>query len=468
MGRVSSQLAAKAAVGLIAAFAIGSPGGAVAQTLEEAFATAYATNPTLIAARAGLRSTDENVPIARAGMRPNVAANASVGLSRTSVNGEPEGSSTEPRSIGVTASQVLFDGGRTRNNVDGAVSNVDAARQSLVDTEQDVLLAVVTAFLNVRRDQQFVVLAKNNVRLIREQLQAAEDRFEVGEVTRTDVSQARARLAESLAALAVNEGALARSFQAYGRIVGAPPGDLKEPPEIPPLPETLADAVKEAMDNHPAIRSARFSEEASRSAIASAQGDLLPTVTLTGSLTYSEDQSAALSNGVTSAQVQVTASIPLYQGGAAYAGVRQAQAQQSQAMSQIHVVTREIRETVENAWTDLQTSKISIRANRQQVAANRLAFEGVTEEAKLGARTTLDVLDAEQELLDSRTSLVAALRDEYLAAYAVLAAIGRLTVAQMGVEAELYDPAVNYDNVNDRFFGFERDDLTIWETPVSP
>ncbi|MEO0363099.1 MAG: TolC family outer membrane protein, partial [Pseudomonadota bacterium] len=382
-----------------------------AQTLKEAFATAYASNPTLVAARAELRSIDENVPIARSGMRPDVFVNATVGATRTSINGEPEGSSTEPRGVDLTASQVLYDGGRTRNSVDSAISNVDAARSSLVDTEQSVLLDVVTSYMNVRRDQQFVVLSKNNVRLIAEQLQAAEDRFEVGEVTRTDVSQARARLAEAQAGLAASEGALARSFQSYARVVGTPPGQLAPEPPLPPLPETLAEAVQEAMDGHPAIRAARFVEEAARSDIATAQGVLLPTVSLEGSASYGEDQSSTITNGVSSVSVQVVASIPLYQGGAAYAGVRQAQAVQSQRMSEIHETTRFIREATENAWTDLQTSRITIRAARQQVAAAELAFEGVREEAKLGARTTLDVLDAEQELLDARTDLVASLRD---------------------------------------------------------
>ncbi|MEM7524092.1 MAG: TolC family outer membrane protein [Pseudomonadota bacterium] len=439
-----------------------------AQTLEEALATAYATNPTLIAARAGVRSVDEAVPIARAGMRPNVVATATAGVDTNSINGPISGSTTEPRSVALAASQILYDGGQTRNNVDSAVSNVDASRSSLLNTEQSVLLDVVTSFMNVRRDQQFVSLAKNNVRLIAEQLKAAEDRFEVGEVTRTDVSQARARLAESQAALAVNEGALAQSYQAYGRVVGAPPGDLSDPPALPPLPPTLADAVQESLDNHPLILAARYAEEAARSDIASAQGVLLPTVTLSGSVSYAEEQSAALSAGTSSAQVQIQASIPLYQGGAAYAGVRQAQALQSQALAQIRETSRDIREQVENAWTNLITARSSIRAGRQQVAAAQLAFEGVREEAKLGARTTLDVLDAEQELLNARSDLIASLRDEFVAAYSVLSAIGRLTVVALEVDVEPYDPAENYDNVNARYFGFERDELTEWKTDISP
>ncbi|MEM7544639.1 MAG: TolC family outer membrane protein [Pseudomonadota bacterium] len=441
---------------------------AQSQTLEEAFATAYATNPTLIAARAGVRAVDEDVPLARSGMLPNVAATATVGVEDTSINGAPSGSTQEPRSVALSATQVLYDGGQTQNSIDGAVAGVDAARAQLTDTEQSILLQVVTAYSNVLRDQEFVMLGENNVRVIAEQLRAAEDRFVVGEVTRTDVSQAQAALAESEASLAVQVGALARSFQTYGSVVGAPPGTLAPLPPLPELPPTLADAVQEAMDNNPAINAARYAEEQSRSDIAVAQGALLPTVTLSGSVSYGEDQSAALSNGITSAQVQLQASIPLYQGGAAYSNVRRAQAIQSQAMTQIHESTRAIRLQVENAWTDIETARIAIRAGRQQVAAAQVAFEGVREEAKLGARTTLDVLDAEQDLLTARSNVVASLRDEYVAAFALMSALGRLTVNGLGVNVEPYDPNANYEINNARRFGFERDELTKWKTKIAP
>lgn len=443
-------------------------GGAAAQTLEQAFASAYASNPALISARAGLRVVDENVPIARAGKLPDVDATASVAASRTGINGTPRGSSTEPRSLALNGTQVLYDGGRTRNSIDAAISGVDAARARLSDTEQNVLFQVVTSYMNVLRDQQFVDLAENNVSVIGEQLRAAEDRFEVGEVTRTDVSQARAALAQSRAALAAQNGALSLSYQAYRRVVGAAPGDLEQPPAHPTLPATLAGAVQEALDNHPQVLAARFDEEQSRSDVATAKGVLLPTVSLSGSVSYGEDQSVQLPNGTTAAQVQATISIPLYQGGAAYAGVRQAQETRSQRLSQIHETTRLIQETVENAWTNLETARISIQAGQEQVSAAQLAFEGVREEAKLGARTTLDVLDAEQDLLNARTDLVASMRDEYVAAYSVLSAVGRLTVNHLGVPVAPYEPDENYEQVNDQLFGFKEDELSEWKTLMSP
>lgn len=461
MSRHSTSIVTAAVIAFVAA-------GASAETLEQAFATAYASNPTLIAARAGVKAVDESVPSARAGMLPNVSANATIGAEHTDFNGSRRSESNEPRSVSLSATQVLYDGGRTWNSIDAAVAGVDAARARLTVTEQNVLLQVVTSYMSVRSDQQFVGLAKNNVRVISEQLRAAEDRFAVGEVTRTDVSQASARLAQARAALAVREGNLARSFQAYGRVVGAPPGDLTPPPPAPPLPQTLADAVDEALAQHPAVLAARYDEEQSRSDIATAQGALLPTVALSGSIEYGEDLSANFGPGRRSDSVQLRASIPLYQGGAAYSDIRRAQAVQSQRMSQIHETVREVQEGVENAWTDLTTAQITIRAGREQVVAAQLALEGVIEEAKLGARTTLDVLDAEQELLNARTILVASERDEYVAVFAVLAALGRLTVDSLGVDVAAYDPNKNYVVVNDKRFGFDRDELTEWKSPIAP
>ncbi len=438
-----------------------------AETLSDAFSAAYATNPVLITARANLRATDETVPQARAGMRPQVSATVTGTITDTSINGTPSGSTTESGSASLNASQVLYDGGRTFNNTEGAISDVNAARSRLTSLEQNVLLSVVTSFSDVRRDQQFIALARSNIRLITEQLRAARDRFEVGEVTRTDVSQAEARLAQAQADLAAREGAHARSIQSYRRVVGQFPGDLAPPPPLPPLPGGLQEAVQLAMDRHPEIRAARFDEESARSDIASAQGVLLPTVTLSGSLSYSEG-GPTISNGQTNATLQAQVNVPLYQGGAAYAGIRQTQALQSAAMSAIHDVTRQIRETVENAWSDLMVARSSIRAGRQQVRAAELAFEGVREEAKLGARTTIDVLDAEQDLLDARSDLVASLRDEYVAGYNLISAIGSLTVADQGIDVEHYSPANNYNEVNDKYFGFRKDELTEWKANHRP
>ena len=450
---------------LAAVFAAGTASHGIAESLSDAFAAAYDSNPTLAAARAALRATDQGVPAARAGMRPTVTGTITGQVNETNRANAPSDTSL-PLTLNLTASQTLYDGGRTRNAIEGAISDVSAGRANLISTEQVVLLQVVTTYMDVRRDQQFVSLAQNNVRLIREQLRAAEDRFAVGEVTRTDVSQARARLAQARSAMAQQEGALVRSMQAYRRVVGNAPGALEEPPVLPPGPNSLDEAIQEAMDYHPDIQVAQFAEEGARSDVKSALGALLPTVTLSGTVTANENQAAG--NDSLVGVIQLQATVPIYQGGAEYAEIRRSREVVSQRMSQIHEATREVREAVENAWSDLQVARIAIRAGRQQVSAAQLAYEGVTEEAKLGARTTIDVLDAEQELLDARTDLVSSLRDEYVAGYTLLAAVGRLNVAGLDVPVQRYDPEGHYNEVSEAFYGFKRDELTEWRSPTSP
>lgn len=450
-----------------AIIAVTASGMAKADTLAGAFAAAYETNPTLEIARAALRATDEAVPAARAGLRPNVSATVSAALNNTSVNGPVPATTSAPRSANLTYQQVFYDGGRTYNAVEGAESAVNSGRAQLISAEQVVLLGVVTAYMDLRRDQQFVTLAQNNVRLIREQLRAAEDRFAVGEVTKTDVSQAKARLAQAQAALAAQEGQLARAVQAYRRVVGVLPGVLEDPPVLPPLPQSSQEAVDEALDNHPDLRAAQHNEAAARSDIKSAIGALLPTLAVNGSTTYALD-TGGVSEGTTTMVLQVQATVPLYQGGAEYAEIRRTREVQSQRMAEIHDSARNIQQDVENAWSDLQVARVAIRAGRQQVTAARLAFDGVKEEAKLGARTTIDVLDAEQELLDARTDLVTALRDEYVAGYTLLSTIGRLTARDLNLEVGLYNPETHFNEVSDKEYGFKQDELTKWRTSHEP
>lgn len=228
----------------------------------------------------------------------------------------------------------------------------------------------------------------------------------------------------------------------------------------------MAEAVQEALDNHPEVKAARFDEEQARENIATAQGALLPTISLNGNVSYGDDIGS--DRATSRAEVLLQASVPLYQGGAAYSGVRQARALRSQRMALIHETSRAVREAAENAWTGLVTAQATIRAAREQVRANRIAFEGVQEEAKLGSRTTLDVLDAEQELLEARTNVVAAERDEYVAAYNLLSALGRLTVAHLGIQVEGYSPEQNYIEVNAKRFGFKTDELTEWKNTIAP
>jgi len=458
--RGRSTRARVAAVVAILSFALGARASAL--TLAEAFEAAYETNPSLISARANVRATDENVTQARAGLRPTVTGTVATDLRHDDTDFNTDTTDSFNQSLDV--SQTLYDGGRTQNSVRGRQADSAAARARLTQLEQDTLLDVVTAYMNVRRDEEFVVLGRNNVRVLSEQLRAAQDRFEVGEVTRTDVSQARARLAAAEANLSTFRGNLAISRHAFRMVVGLEADNLEPPPPAPAMPASLDEAVAIAMQNHPLLAAARFDEASAVRDVKTAIGGLLPTVTLDGSLNhFGRGAFGVGSNDSTSAVLGVTARIPIYQAGAQYSRVRQTQELASQARANITVEARSRREFTENAWSDLLVAQANIRSNRQQVAANELAFEGVREEAIVGSRTTLDVLDAEQELLNSRTNLVASVRDEYVAAFALLSATGSLTVNGLDLPVEKYDPEIYYDANNARFFGYERTPDTEWE-----
>ncbi len=447
------------------AFGLASRAGAM--SLEEAFATAYETNPELIAARAALRAVDEGVAQARSGLRPQVDATTTYGADWRS-DPASGSDSADPFAVSLDASQPLYDGGRTTNNVRAAIADVSAARARLEALEQQVLFDAATAYLDILRDEENVRLAENNVRVLTEEVRASRDRFEVGEVTRTDVSQAEARLAEAQANLASARGALDRSRQNFTLVVGAEPIGIAGLPDLPRVPADLEEALAVALESHPLVLAARFDENAAESDIRAQIGGLLPRISLDGSVGYSDgavfaNPDSVTINDRTSASVQVRATIPLYQGGAQYSRVRQAQALASEARANITTVARQRRQLVEAAWTELLVARANIRSVREQVAAQELAFEGVREEAIVGSRTTLDVLDAEQELLSARVRLVESIRNEYAAHYGLLSAIGELTMADMGIQTVAYDPDVSYDRNNDRFFGFDRTEDTVWE-----
>jgi outer membrane protein len=441
-----------------------------AMSLNEAMATAYETNPDLATARSRLLATDEGVAAARAGLRPTVQATTSYGFETNNATG-PRASSddTDPFSARVQASQTLYDGGRTINSTRARIADVSAAQARLTDLEQQVLLDVVTAYVDILRDEENVSLARNNVRVIAEQLRASQDRFEVGEVTRTDVSQAQARLAEAEANLSVAEGQLEVSRQRFRQVVGVEPQNLTLPDALPPLPISLDEARSVALDRHPALVAARFDDRAASSDVRAAMGELLPRVSLDGDVAFND--TGVFNDGQTvnrSASVVVRATVPLYQGGAAYSGVRRAQALASAARTSISTEARSRQREVESAWTQLRVAQANIRSNRQRVAAAQLAFEGVQEEALVGSRTTLDVLDAEQELLDARVRLVTAVREQYVTTYALLAAVGSLTIADLGIDAAMYDPTIAFEQNSDRWFGFEATEDTVWREVWRP
>ncbi len=445
----------------------GFAGSASAESLVDALTATYGSNPTLQAARAELRATDENVAQALSGWRPSVSATGTSQFTQsesslTTGTGAGFGSLTSKddrltNTAGLTVQQNIFRGGQTVAETNQAKALVAAGRASLSSTEQEVLLSAVTAYMDVLRDTATVELTRNNVTVLERQLQASQDRFDVGEITRTDVAQSEARLSGSQSALIQAEANLTNSRAAYERIVGSAPGTLDVERTLPPLPGAEDEARAIAVANNPTLQAARFAEEATRHAIRDAKGALLPTLTVQGDYAYSDNPSASVKDNE-SATVTGRLTVPLYQSGAVYSQVRQAKQLNSQSRLQIREAMRSVEEGVASAWEAYRAANAQIASSQEQVRANEIALDGVQQEAQVGSRTTLDVLDAEQELLDSRVSLVTAERNAYVAAYQLLAAIGRLNAAYLELPVEQYQPESNYEDVSGQWFGYGVDD----------
>lgn len=437
-------------------------GDAFAETLDDALVSAYATNPTILAERARLKSVDEDSAQARSGWRPSVSINTTYSQSQGKRNlARFLGSSSsalikehgERYSSTLVATQPLYRGGQTRAGIKASDSLVKAGRANLTAIEQNVLLNAITSYFDVLRDEATVNLTLNNVTVLQRQLQASQDRFSVGEITRTDVAQAQARLGRSQSELARSRAALAESRSRYEEIIGhLPQGDLKIP-ALPAVPASLEEATTQAKENNPNIVAAKQNETAAKYNVRQSKGSLLPSLEISASVDRSEDLDLVNSND-TNAQASLQMSLPIYQAGAEYSQIRQAKHIHSQRRLQVAETERDIHQQTSTAWNDLTAAKATIESDREQVRANEVAFEGVQQEAQVGSRTVLDVLDAEQELLDSRVALVRSRRDEYVAAYRLLAAIGGLTAQGLNLEADIYDPTENYEEVKWKVIGF--------------
>ena len=428
---------------------------ASAESLQDALVATYGSNPTLQAARAELRATDENVNQALANWRPSISATGTSQFSqsdndlRAGAGFAALSSSKDDRTTNtgtVTVQQNIFRGGRTVSQTRQAKAQVAAGRAQLTSTEQDVL-----------RDTATVELNQNNVSVLQRQLEASQDRFDVGEITRTDVAQSEARLSRSESSLIQAQANLINSRATYERVVGSAPGTLQAAPDLPPLPESEDAALATATVNNPTLAAARFAEEASRHAIRTAQGSLLPTLTVQGDYSQSDNPSTTVKSSE-SASVTGRLTIPLYQSGAEYSQIRQAKQLNSQSRLQIREATRSVEEGVASAWENYRAANARIVSDREQVRANEIALDGVQQEAQVGSRTTLDVLDAEQELLDSRVALVTSERNAYVAAYQLLSAIGRLNASYLALPVDQYDPSENYDDVSGQWIGWGIDD----------
>lgn len=442
---------------------------ASAETLQEALAAAYESNPELAAQRAALRALDERVSQAAANFRPFADSNVSATQEFDGVGDFGDAGRLVTGSVDLR--QPLYRGGRNRSQLSAADQRVLAGREQLREFENRVLLDVVTAYRDVLRDQAEVELTSNNVRVLERQLQASRDRFEVGDLTRTDVAQSEARLATAQSQRIAALGRLTASREFYRRVVGRAPGTLAPTPPLPTLPGTPEQAVDLAVAENPALIAARFREEAARYDVRTAKGAILPSADVTAGIGVQDFSggdrigiigSPAGSGREWSQTVGVSATIPLYQSGAAASRIREAQQLRSQALLDIASTEREVTENARNAFEQVETARATIQAADVAVRANTLALEGVRAESLVGSRTVLDVLDAEQELLAAQVELVRAQRNEYVAGFALLAALGRVEAENLGLSVTPYDPTDYYRRVRNKWTGWEK------STPPQP
>jgi outer membrane protein len=460
-------------------------GPAGATSLRDAIVETYNNSPDLNAARAQLRATDEGVPIAKAAARLGVTGVVGVTQSTNGLSRLDNGGRVLTGQVNLN--YPLFQGGRVRNAINAADARVVAGRAGLRTIEGNTFTEAVGAYMDVIRDQAIVDLRKKNVDVLNTNLRATRDRFEVGDLTRTDVAQSEARLSLAKSQLATAQGNLTASRESYRRVVGAWPGDLDLPPPLPSLPKNSDEAVQVALDASPAIQNAVASTQAAQYDVRATRAQRLPTFSAIGGSSYNDYLGTRARSlgvpdtaGIDQTQGQhnfgVSLSVPLYQGGLVSARVRQAQALQSQALEQSIGTERLVVANVRAAFAIYQAAGAAIDANQQAVSANTLALEGVRAENSVGSRTVLDVLNAEQELLNSQVALVTAQRDQYVAGFALLNAMGRVEARDLGLEGgALYDPIANYDQVRNRLGDWSdspayqsRSTRTTGPTPADP
>jgi outer membrane protein len=437
------------------AIAVGT-GQAAAESLIEAMVSAYTGNPALKGERARQRGTDEQVPQALSGWRPTVTVDGSISNVWSDSNVAPS-TEVSPKSVSIGLSQPIFRGFKTINGTKAAEANVEAGRQGLLAIEQDILFQAIQAYMNVIRDRQIVGLRQKNVSVLQKQLTAADERFKVGEITRTDVAQSRARVSGAQSNVASAKASLAASVANYFNVVGHDPGKLKYP-KLAKLPRSLAEAQAAAEEINPNILSAAYVEEAQRFNTEVVKGDLLPAVDFAATATITDNPSAGVGSQE-SARIEAVLTIPLYEAGRVYSSVREAKHVTSQRRLEVIQAGREVRESVSISWNNLITARETIRSAKEQVSAAELALDGVRQEYFVGSRTTLDVLDAEGEVVNARITQVSAERDQIVAAYQILGSIGRLTARDLVLPVDYYDAEENYLNVRGKWIGTGADTI---------
>lgn len=491
-----------AATTVCVATVVGSFGPASAETISRALIQAYGANPDLNAQRAGVRSADENIGRASAGYRPRVNGSIDAGFeysdiraaspatnSGGSVNGITGATSQGaggaqgvasvagagngtvrsvagvarysgvPRGVGLTVQQTLFDGNRTTNSVRQAESQVFGARETMRVTEQNTLFSAASNYMNVLRDTAILGLRRSNILVLEEQLRQTRNRFQVGEVTRTDVAQADASLAQARSDFFAAQSNLQASIASYRQVVGSEPRRLEPAQTVERLlPRRLTDAVEVSQVEHPAIASALHQVDVAQLAVKVAEGALLPTATLNGTVNQRADLNGIPNYRSLTATVTGQVNIPIYQGGSEYASIRQAKEQVSQARFQADLQRDQVRAALVTAWGQLETAKAQIASGQAATAAAEIALNGIREEVKVGQRTTFDVLNAQQVLLNARVQLVTAQRDRVVGSYSVLSSMGRLSIDTLALNTDTYDPTVHFHQVKDKLIGTDTPD----------
>lgn len=440
---------------------LASASGVSAETLDSALARAYGNNPTLNAQRASVRATDENVARAKSGYRPTVNASADAGRTFSDVTrpgGQGGISRLFPRGVGVEVDQNIFNGYRTVNSVRQAESSVFGARENLNNNEQNILSDAATAYMDVLRDTAILDLRRNNVEVIDEQLRQTRDRFNVGEVTRTDVAQAESRLALARSQASLAESQLRASIATYRQVVGVEPRQLAPGRPLDKLlPRNVDAALRVAFNEHPAIKAAQHGVDVAELQVRIEQGALAPQVGVRGTVAQRYDNQVEGDRAL-SAAVVAQLTVPIYDGGQAYASTRQAKETAGQRRLESDSIRDQVRAFVITSWGQLEAARAQIIASQAQVDAAETALNGVREEARVGQRTTLDVLNAQQELLEARVNLITAQRDRVVASYLVVQAMGRLNSRALGLAVNHYSPKIHFDQVKDLWGGLTTPD----------
>jgi outer membrane protein len=450
--------------------ACAGPMPAVAETIEGALIRAYQDNPQLNAQRAQVRSTDENVPQALSGYRPKVSLTATAGTQytdSTSVLGANAAGGTArltsraeeaPHSVGITATQTLYNGQQTANTVRASESQVSSAREALRVLEETVLLNAATVYMDFLRDDATVEVNKSNVRVLEQTLKQTRDRFNVGEVTRTDVAQSEAQLAAGKTQELASESNLTTTRANYRRIIGNEPQNLSPASPVDRFhPPSLPAAVEVSLIENPNVTAAMYGVDINFLQVKIKEGALLPTLNLQVSAQQAYEQQLTIQKQFTaSAVAQLT--VPIYQGGAEYSLIRQSKETLAQQRLTLDTTRDQTRASVVQAWGQLIANKAQVVSAQSQVTASEIALNGVREEAKAGQRTTLDVLNAQQTLVNARIALVTAQHDRVVSSYTVLSAVGRLSPQVLGLATAVYDPSVHYQQVRDSWIGVRTPD----------